>query len=158
MAKHRLLCAAVLVLCLAGGAQAAHDHGHANETGTPQKLQLDGGKKWLTDAPLQQAMSEINQAMAKALPLIHKHRFGDAQYQALADTVNQNVAFAVENCKLDTRADAMLHLVLSDLMGGAEKMSGKVAGNRHDGAVQVLHALKAYGEYFQHPGWRVAKG
>ena len=156
----RSLCIAAFALCLAGAvhAQAAHEHHHKNEAGEPQKLQLNAGKKWITDAPLRQAMSEINQAMAKALPLIHKHQFTDEQYQTLATTVNQKVAFAVENCKLDAKTDAMLHLIIADLMAGTEVMAGKTAKDRHDGVVQVLRALKAYGQYFQHPGWSVAKG
>lgn len=158
MTKHRLLCAAALLFCLGGGAHAAggHDHGHGAET--PHKLQLDNGNKWPTDAPLRQAMSEINLALGEALPLIHKHQFSADQYRQLADTVSQKVAFIVENCKLDARADAMLHLIVADLMAGAEVMSGKAAGNRHDGAVQVRRALQAYGQYFRHPGWRLAKG
>ena len=147
-----------LSLCLAGVAYAANDHHHGHDAEVPQQLQLNAGKKWATDASLRQAMSEINQAMAKALPLIHKQQFSDMQYQALADTVNRQVAYAIENCKLDTKADAMLHLIIADLQGGADVMSGKAGAERHDGAVQVLRALKAYGQYFQHPGWRVAKG
>lgn len=147
-----------LGLCLAGGAHAAHDHHHGHEAAAVQKLQLNAGKKWVTDASLRQAMSGINQAMAKALPLIHQQRFSDAQYQALAVSINQQITFAIENCKLDAGADAMLHLIIADLQDGAEVMSGKTGGDRHGGAVQVLHALKNYGQYFQHPGWRVAKG
>jgi hypothetical protein len=52
---------------------------------------------------LRQTMNEINQAMGKALPLIHGNRFNDGDYQALATTVSQKVAYAVENCKLDAR-------------------------------------------------------
>lgn len=103
-------------------------------------------------------MNDINQAMAKALPLIHKNQFGDEAYRALAATVNRKVAFAVENCRLEPKADAMLHLVIADLMAGAETMQGKTATARHDGAVRVLQALKAYGQYFQHPGWKTARG
>lgn len=149
---------AALGLCLAGAAQAAHDHHHGHEAEAPQKLQLNAGKKWATDASLRQAMSGINQAMSKALPLIHHQQFSDVQYQALAEGINQQIAFAIENCKLDAKADAMLHLIIADLQGGAEVMSGKAGGDRHDGAVQVMHALKSYGQYFQHPGWRLAKG
>ena len=103
-------------------------------------------------------MSDINQAMAKALPAIHKNQFGNAEYQALATTVSGRVAYAVEHCKLEPKADAMLHLVIADLMAGTESMEGKSSNSRHDGAVQVLEALKSYGKYFQHPGWKAAKG
>ena len=150
--------AVALGLCLAGAGHAAPEHHHGHEAGMPQKLQLNAGKKWATDASLRQAMSGINQAMAKALPLIHRQQFSDAQYRALAEYIDRQIAFAVENCKLEARADAMLHLIIADLQGGAEAMSGKAAVDRHDGAVQVLQALKAYGQYFQHPGWRLAKG
>jgi hypothetical protein len=68
------------------------------------------------------------------------------------------VAYAVANCKLEPNADAMLHLVIADLMAGTESMEGKTSNSRHDGAVQVLEALKSYGKYFQHPGWKAAKG
>lgn len=150
---------ATLLLGLSISVQAAgpHDH-HAHDNPQPQKLQLNAGQKWATDAPLRQAMSDINQAMATALPRIHKDQFGEADYQALAGTVNQKVAYAVENCKLEAKADAMLHLIIADLLAGAETMASKQPTARHDGAVSVLHALQAYGKYFQHPGWKTAKG
>ncbi len=148
---------AALSLCLAGAARAEHDHhGHGSEA--PQQLQLNAGKKWATDASLRQAMGNINQAVAKAIPLVHRNQFGDAQYKALAEKVNQQVAFAIEHCKLDSRADAMLHLIIADLQAGAEVMSGTAGADPHEGLHQVLHALEAYGQYFQHPGWRNAHG
>lgn len=134
----------------------AHHHGHGSTE--PTKLQLNAGKKWATDQPLRQAMNDINQAMGRALPAIHKRQFADADYQALAATVSHKVAYAVENCKLEPKADAMLHLVIADLMAGAESMEGKTSKSGHDGAVQVLEALKLYGKYFQHPGWKATKG
>lgn len=153
---------AVLMLAASASAQAAgsqggHDH-HGHGSGEPQKLQLDAGRKWGTDKFLRQAMEGINQAMDGALPLIHKHRFGGQEYQALAATVRQKVAYAVENCRLEPRADAMLHLVIADLLAGAEAMEARDDHARHQGAVRVLQALQAYGKHFQHPGWRAAKG
>lgn len=146
-----------LVLAAASNIQAAetHHHHHAAE---PAKLQLNAGKKWATDAPLRQAMNDINQAMAKALPAIHKNQFGNEDYQALAATISARVGDAVAQCKLEPKADAMLHLIIADLMSGAEIMEGKSSQTRHDGAVKVLEALKSYGKYFQHPAWNVAKG
>ncbi len=52
----------------------------------------------------------------------------------------------------------MLHLVIADLLAGAEVMEGKAGTPRHDGAVQVMQALKSYGKYFRHPGWKLAQG
>ena len=152
-----LLASLLLGISVAAQAAAPHEH-HAHGNPEPQKLQLNAGQKWATDAPLRQAMSEINQAMATALPRIHKNQFAAADYQALAGTVSQKVAYAVANCKLEAKADAMLHLVIADLLAGAEAMESKQPEARHDGAVSVLHALQAYGKYFQHPGWKTAKG
>jgi hypothetical protein len=39
-----------------------------------------------------------------------------------------------------------------------KSVQGKTASPRHDGAVRVLEALKSYGKYFQHAGWKTAKG
>lgn len=138
----------------AAGSGEAHHHGSAE----PARLQLDAGKKWATDQPLRQAMGEINQAMAKALPAIHQEKFGDADYLALAQTVSAKVAYAIEQCKLEPKADAMLHLVIADLMAGAGIMEGKTRQPRHDGALKVLGALQSYGKYFQHAGWKTAHG
>jgi len=141
----------------AAGMTEVHQH-HSHGGVEAQKLQLNAGEKWAIDAPLRQAMNDINQAMAKALPLIHQDQFGDEAYQALATTISQKVAYAVAHCKLEPKADAMLHLVIADLIAGAETMEGKTTNSRHDGAVQVLEALKAYGQYFQHPGWKAGGG
>lgn len=134
-----------------------HDH-HSHGSNEPEKLQLNAGKKWATDQHLRQAMSDINQAMAEALPRIHNNQFGEGDYQTLAATVSQKVAYAIDHCKLAPKADAMLHLVIANLLGGAEIMEGKQPNSRHDGAVQVMQALQAYGKYFQHPGWKLARG
>lgn len=139
----------------AGAADAHHAHEHGGAAAT---LQLNEGKPWPTDAPLRQAMGEINRALAKALPAIHRQQFADGDYQALAATVHQRVAYVVDHCKLDAQADAMLHLVIAELLAGAEIMEGKTASPRHDGAVRVRAALKSYGKYFRHPGWVTAKG
>lgn len=135
-----------------------HHHHHGESASTAQTLQLNAGKKWATDAVLRQSMDDINQAMAKALPLIHKDHFSEADYTALASTIKQKVGYAIEHCKLDAAADAMLHLVIAELMAGAESMEGNSATARHDGAVRVRQALAAYGKYFQHPNWKVARG
>lgn len=138
----------------AAGSTDSHHHGH--HSAEPGKLQLNAGKQWASDAALRQTMDHINQAMAKALPEMNK--FSNEQYQTLAATVNQEIAYAVKQCKLEPKSDAMLHLVIADMLAGAQAMEGKAPGTRHDGAVQVLEALKEYGKYFQHPGWQAARG
>ena len=90
---------------------AAHNHSHGSVE--PTKLHLNVGKKWATDEPLRQAMNDINRAMAKAIPAIHKNQYGNDDYQALATTISEKVAYAIQNCKLEPQADAMLHLVIA---------------------------------------------
>ena len=155
------LAAVVLVVTATSGqavSAAEEQHHHGESSAMVHKLELNAGKKWATDAALRQSMDDINQAMAKALPLIHKDRFGDSDYAALATTINQKVGYAVEHCKLDAKADAMLHLVIAELMAGAEIMEGKTTAARHDGAVRVRQALESYGKYFQHSNWKTARG
>jgi hypothetical protein len=147
---------ASLALAVSLNARAAEGHPHEHGSSETQQLQLNAGKKWATDKPLRLVMHDINRAMAKALPLIHRERFSDDDYQALAETVNRKVAYAVAHCQLAPQADAMLHLIIANLLAGAETMAGKTEHTRHEGAVQVLAALHDYGRYFQHPAWQAA--
>lgn len=141
----------------AAGSASEHQH-HSHASSAPQTLQLNAGSKWKTDATLRQVMNDINQAMTKALPRIHRNEFSNEGYQALARTIGQEVAHAVEHCKLEPKADGMLHLLIAELMGGAEAMEGKTTASRKAGAVRVREALRTYGKYFQHPGWTVPRG
>ena len=147
----RTFASALLALAVSLPVLAAEHH-HSHEA-MPQKLQLNAGKKWTTDAPIRQAMERINAEMAKAVPLIHRNRFSEADYRLLGEAVDREVAYAVANCKLEPKADAMLHILIGDLVDGAAAMRGQGAVSRHDGAVRVLGALKAYGMYFEHPSW-----
>ena len=132
--------------------QSAHEHDHG---ATEAKLVLNQGKKWPTDAPLRQGMENIRGAVAKNVPAIHAGKATPKQYQALANKVNAEVAGIVQNCKLEPEADAQLHLVIAELMAGAEAMEGKVKGEtRRAGAEKVAKALNAYGEHFDHAGWQ----
>lgn len=124
------LAAAVLVATLASGQQSWLPRSTtitAIGSATTQKLELNAGKKWKTDAALRQSMDDINQAMARALPLIHKKRCSDSDYVTLASKINQKVGYYVEHCKLEAKADAMLHIVIGELMAGAEITEGKTA-------------------------------
>ena len=121
--------------------QTAHEHDHG---AAEVKLVLDQGKKWPTDAPLRQGMENIRAALGSGM-----------KYQALANKVNAEVAGIVQNCKLEPEADAQLHIVIAELMAGAEAMEGKETGvTRRAGAVRVVKALNAYGDYFDHAGWK----
>ena len=132
-------------------AQAVHDHGPA---AGEAKLVLNQGQKWTTDAPLRQGMDNIRGALAKNVKAIHADKATPKQYDALAAKVTGEVAGIVQNCKLEPAADEQLHLVIAELMAGAEAMEGKVKGEtRRAGAEKIARALVAYGEHFDHAGW-----
>ncbi len=132
-------------------AEAAHDHG----TASGAELRLNQGRKWQTDEPLRKGMSSMRAALANELKVIHANKASDAQYEALATRLTGEVAYVVQNCKLEPEADAELHKVIAEVLGGADAMQGRQPGvARRDGAVRVVKALNAYGQYFDHPGWR----
>jgi hypothetical protein len=147
--------AAAVALAFGGPAFAAseaHDHGHqAGEA----KLVLNQGKKWQTDEPLRRGMSAIRGAVAKDVKAIHANKATPKQYQALAAKVNAEAAGIVQNCKLEPEADAQLRIVIAELIAGAEAMQGKERGvSRRAGAERAAKALNAYGEHFEHAGWK----
>lgn len=159
MKQKTLLMTAVLCLAFSGAANAAgaatHDE-HKHEHGAPTAtLQLDAGKKWETDTALRQSMASIRQSMAASLHGIHENRFSKRDYASLAKKIEGEVGNIVANCKLGPKADEQLHLVVADLLAGAEVMSGKEkAAKRQDGAVRVIGALEKYGTYFDDPDFK----
>ena len=146
--------AAALALAFAGPAFAAGD-AHPHDAAGEAKLVLNQGKKWQTDAPLRQGMTNIRGAVAKDVKAIHAGKATPKQYEALAQKVTTEVAGIVQNCKLEPEADAQLHIVIAELMAGVEAMEGKAQGEtRQAGAERVAKALNAYGEHFDHAGWK----
>jgi hypothetical protein len=117
---------------IAAPSMAVETHDHQHEATAPSKLQLNQGKKWGTDAPLRQGMTAMRADLASKLHAIHQG-------------------------KLDPKADAMLHIVISDLAGSAEIMQGKAAGQPAEAAHRAVLALNSYSQYFSHPGWKPIK-
>ena len=147
--------AAMLAACLSVGVQtsSAQDH-HTHHDSGSARLTLNNGKKWATDDNLRQGMENIRDALAAKLPAIHSSKASAEQYHVLAKKVDDQITFMVQNCRLDKEADAMLHLVLTELIAGADAMSGQ-KGNKakRQGAEKIAHALEDYAIYFDHPGW-----
>lgn len=153
--KSLLLSLSAVMLAFPLMVQAAdrghHDHG----TGATPFLELNAGKKWGTDEALRQGMGSIRTLAEKALPAAHAGKLSPAGYDALANNVNAEIAFVVENCKLDPKADTQLHIIVSDLTNGVETMQGKQPDqDRAIGVVEISRTLNTYGNYFNHPGWR----
>ena len=148
------LAIAIVVLPISLSHAETHAHGHADEAhhhhaASATAMQLDNGSQWITGAPLRKAMATVSNEMRALLPAIHEDQLAVEQYEAIAATVNEQVTYIIENCGLEGEADAQLHLVIADLMAGANTMQGKVDDKaRRDGAVRVVGALNNYGTYF----------
>lgn len=150
-----LIVAASLSLSVA--AAHAADRTHEHDAHGVAALKLNNGQKWKTDAPLRQGMANIKAAVQPHLHAIHEETLKAANYQALAKRANTQIAFMVENCKLPPDADAQVHLIIAELGAAADAMAGKdKTRSRQEGALQLVHALATYGEFFDHPGWTAA--
>lgn len=148
------IAAATFALAAASPTLAGDPHRHDSHAAA-HGLVLDDGRKWATDQPLRDAMTEIRKGIDASLHDIHRNRLSNARYAALAAKVEARVADVVANCKLAPAADAQLHLVIAELLEGASAMAGKRKDSgQRQGAVKVLSALQDYGDYFDHPGWQ----
>lgn len=145
------LLVAALTLAVAGNTLAAEPHQHA--AGEPATLTLDHGRKWATDEPLRNGMNEIRSAFAAKQEAIHAGKLTPAEHKALGGVAEAQVANIVAQCKLEPAADANLHLIIAELVAGADALQGKSPATPAAGATQVVHAMNEYGRYFDHPGW-----
>jgi len=145
-----LASAAMLALPVAAVADV-HKHGSASEV---HKLSLDQGKKWATDEPLRKGMDEIRALVEAQHAGIHKNTLKRADYAALGAKIEAQVGYIVQNCKLPPDVDATLHVILEEVLEGAEAMKGAEKKSPRSGAGKVVAALNEYGKYFDHPGWK----
>jgi hypothetical protein len=147
--------AGAAILSLPAPASAADEHKHEQGAAATHKLTLNQGKKWATDDPLRDGMTEIRRLLAAQDEAIHKGKLKPADYAALGAKIEGEVGGIVANCKLEPAADANLHLILEDVIEGADAMQGKAKGKTpRQGASKVVAALNEYGRYFDHPGWK----
>ena len=154
ISKGNRLASALLVMglaSLAGGALATTPHPDDGHGAAIRELRLDQGKRWPTDEPLRQGMSDIRAAMATAFPQIHMGQFTSAQYGALAAKIQERVDHVVGNCRLSEEADAQLHVVLMEIVEGTEAI--RTGPDRLGGSMRVIQAIEAYGRNFDHPDW-----
>lgn len=131
-------------------------HAHAEEShqhhGTNEAMQLNNGDRWETDAPLRQAMAKLRGDIRPLMQEIHQNNLAAEGYDALALSVQDQVTYMIQNCELEGDADAQLHLVIAQLLAGADAMKGETQDQpRRDGAVQVVGALNDYATYFEDP-------
>lgn len=127
-------------------------HAHPQARAMVAGMQLDQGRKWVTDTPLRAGMAAIETAFDHDHAAIHAGTETAAQYDALAARIEQAVQDVVANCRLPPAADVNLHYAIADLTRGIALMRGEEAArSRHDGAALVHGALLAYAKYFDDP-------
>jgi Ni/Co efflux regulator RcnB len=147
-----LTASALVAAPIAARAADPHHHGH---DAAPAKLQLDQGRKWKTDEPLRRGMASIRETVHGAPAPLHKGTAKPEAYAEVGSRIEADVGRVVKECKLPPDADAQLHLVIADVIAGADAMkAAKDAKAGRAGLVKVDGALKAYGRYFDHPGWK----
>lgn len=147
---------ASLVICVPVPAIAAESNDHHHEA-PAAGLQLNQGSKWETDAPLRQGMAAIRGELAGKLPAVHRGSLTKEDYAVLSRAIEAQIVNIVSQCKLEPKADAMLHIVIGELMQAADVMQGKAKGKPADAAHHAVKALNKYGKYFDHPGWQTIK-
>ena len=132
-----------------GADHGAHDaHAAHGGPGAPEGLVLNEGRKWATDEPLRKGMENMRALAAQAGPA---STMDDAHAAALADGLRAQVNYLILNCKLEPRADAVLHVLIGELLGGASELADPPTRAR--GVAAIERALQHYPQYFDHPGW-----
>ena len=147
--------AAVALIASSVGPILAQTTAHSHDAATPHKLTLNQGRKWATDEPLRVGMGRIRGLVEPQLGAAHAGKLTPGQYREVATQVETEVGGIVANCKLEPKADAMLHLVIADIGTGTDTMAGKDAKTRPAlGLVKVAQAVNQYGSNFDHPGFK----
>ncbi len=152
------LYAIAFVVIAIGGAAFWHLHGdeshalhgdasHAHHTA---RLTLDEGRKWATDEALRTGMQSIRDMTAAAAAAAHGG-VDAAQAAQLGAGVEGRVNDLIAHCRLAPGADAVLHVLIGDLLRGASLM--KTEAGATEGLAVMLNALDHYPRYFDHAGW-----
>lgn len=147
----------ILALALAGvGAVALlhlygpAEHGHGQHAAS--ELVLNDGKRWATDAPLRQGLERIRDAAIPVVAASSARPLTKDEASALSSAIKDQVQFLVENCKLEPKADAALHVLLNDFLEGAGALATDPTSK--PALERVVKALDLYPQYFDHQGWR----
>lgn len=145
-----LLLSSLLASIYSISVTATEQHHHHEQSS--DQLSLNQGEKWSIDDSLHTGMNNIKQAMNTNLDDIHYNRFSKQQYVDLAKTLEQQLSYLFENCKLAPEADAQLHILLAKIMQGVDKM--KNSAKPKQGAILIIQSLNNYPVYFNDPNWQ----
>lgn len=135
-------------------AAEGHHHGHGAHAEAPQKLTLNNGRKWKTDAPLRKGMQEIRDALERTHGHGHDAQVGPAQLVQLGKKMESEIAAIVMNCKLEPAADANLHVIIGELNAAADAFKGASPADAEEAMQRAATATRAYATHFEHSGFK----
>ena len=134
-----------------GADTADHGHGHHDHATHAGGLVLNEGERWATDAALREGMGRVRATFVAALPAYKRGELSREAAMGTARAIDDHVAFLVENCKLEPAADAVLHVLLAELLQGTAALRQAAASPE---AMPRIHGvLLDYPRYFDHPDW-----
>jgi len=126
----------------------SHDQKHSEHADTG--MVLNEGKKWETDAHLRKGMQSIHDVVKKSEEAFQSKTLTQKEGETLASHINKQLMYMVENCELQPKADASLHVIIGEMMQGIGELSK--APDSEGGFPRIHKALKQYPEFFDHPG------
>lgn len=161
LVTRRNAAAAALLLALAGVGAITWLHltgsgGHGHGPHEAMGLVLDNGKLWATDAPLRTGMGRIRDVVRPVAAASATRALSRDEAVAVSGAIKEQVQFLVENCKLEPRADAVLHVLLNTFIEGADALAAETTSKA--GLERIVKALDLYPQYFDHQGWRTSPG
>lgn len=133
-----------------------HAEGHSHGTPDVAALSLDNGKRWATDVHLRAGMQRIQDAARPVLAAHATRKVSPSDAKALSGLIQENVNYLIQNCKLEPKADAALHVLITDLLRGGSLLAADPSSD--EGASLIAQALRQYPVFFDHPGWISAPG
>lgn len=150
-----LFIAVVAVLLITGNVDVRAEEHHHHTDNNDVQLRLNQGSKWKIDDSLHTGLNRIKTAIESNLHEIHHDKFSVLKYDALAIELDEHIKFLFENCQLPPQADAQLHILLSQIIAGANGI--RQGDNRKQGAVLIIQSLNNYPTYFLDPNWQPIK-
>jgi len=123
-------------------------HIHENDATAPV---LPEGERWATDEPLRASMLKIRAGVEETMRA-YERSLDANQAQSLSATVEKNVTYMIENCKLEPEPDAALHVLIGRMLTASEAMKKDPASQA--GWPELMAVLHDYAATFDHPGWK----
>jgi hypothetical protein len=147
----RKLSLTIATMCLVSFPVLAADHHHAD---APTQLSGVPSTKLATDETLRAGMTNVAELMNRweAIPRAQPKT---TDYAELAQGVRKELSNVIAKCKLPPASDNAFHAILKDLNSSLDLMVSPRLDLQKTGALGLKQALRNYGRYFDHPGWKV---